>query len=154
MSLFLADPESPERIRPPSPPAVFGLPVRTLGIAAHWCSPATGTLLAAEIGRHPANLHLHMQRMALWQRLGDDIRLAAAVVDMWIVLGRCGESLRLRLLRNHYNALDQLDLGIYLSERLGVGIDRHDARIAVPGVVLARPIEGCRAFVHALDAPS
>lgn len=154
MSLFLADPERPERIRTPSPPAIFGLPVRTLGIASHWCSPATGTLLAAEIGRRPANLHLHMQRMSLWHKLADDARLAAAIVDLWIVLGRCGESLRLRLLRKHYDALELLDLGIYLSERLGGGIDRHDARIAVPDVVLARPVEGGRAFVQEFDAPS
>lgn len=68
MKPFLADKTSPERIRTPAPPAVFGLPVRTLSIASHWCSPATGALLAGEIGRKPANLHLHIQRISLWHR--------------------------------------------------------------------------------------
>ena len=51
MKLFVTDPSNPERIRRPAPPAVFGLPVRTLRIASRWRSPATGALLAGEIGR-------------------------------------------------------------------------------------------------------
>ncbi len=149
MKLFLTDPARPERIRPPAPPAVFGLPVRTLSIASHWRSPATGALLAGEIGRKPANLHLHVQRISLWSKLEDNAATAAAVVDLWIVLGRHGAELRTRMLRNHYEALEECELGLYLSARLDTGLDRHDPRIALPGVVLARPVAGARVFVQA-----
>ena len=82
MNPFLTDTTHPERIRPATPPAVFGLPVRTLSIASHWHSPATGALLAGEIGRKPANLHLHLQRISLWRTLGDETATAAAVIDL------------------------------------------------------------------------
>lgn len=145
---FIADRRSPERIRPPAPPAVFGLPVRTLGIASHWRSPATGTLLAAEIGRQPANLHLHIQRISLWHSLGDEARAAAAVIDLWIVLGLRGIDLRTRMLRNHYAALEKHDLGVYLSEHMNDGISRYDPRLAFPDVVLARPVDGSMRFLR------
>ncbi len=150
---FIADKLHPERIRPSAPPAVFGLPVRTLGIASHWCSPATGALLAAEIGRKPANLHLHIQRISLWRSLGDESRAAAAVVDLWIVLGPRGIALRTRMLRNHYAALEERELGMYLSEHLNDGINRHDPRVAFPDVVLARPVEGQLCFLRDTSSP-
>lgn len=154
MKLFVTDPAQPKRIRRPAPPALFGLPVRTLGIASRWRSPATGVLLAGEIGRNPSNLHLHVQRISLWNALGDDAATTAAVIDLWIVLGRCGVELRTRMLRNHYNALEDRHLGLYLSARLADGIDRHDPRIALPGVVLARPVEGARVFLKPATAPA
>ena len=52
MKPFLTDKTCPERIRTPAPPAVFGLPVRTLSIASRWCSPATGALLALVLPMH------------------------------------------------------------------------------------------------------
>lgn len=146
---FITDKLCPERIRRSPPPAVFGLPVRTLGIASDWRSSSTGALLAAEIGRTPANLHLHIQRISLWHSLGDETRAAAAVVDLWIVLGPRGIDLRTRMLRNHYMALEQHELGVYMSERLNDGINRHDPRIAFPDVVLARPVEGSMSFLRA-----
>lgn len=148
MKPFLTDKTCPERIRTPAPPAVFGLPVRTLSIASRWCSPATGALLAGEIGRKPANLHLHIQRISLWHRLGDGAATAAAVIDLWIVLGAMGQELRTRTLRQHYAALDKFDLGLYLSERLQQGLDRHDPQVALPGTVLSRPVAGTRAFLR------
>ncbi len=158
MNLFLTDPENPARIRPPAPPAVFGLPVRTLNIAAHWHSPATGALLAAEVGRRPENLHSHVQRISLWHSLGDPVELAAAVLDLWIVLGSFGQDLRLRMLRTHYDALEQYEMGTYLSSRLQHGIQCHDPCVALPGVVLARPVEGEREFLrqvpHSLAIPA
>ncbi|WP_374260368.1 hypothetical protein [Zoogloea sp.] len=154
MKLFLTDPAQPERIRRPAPPAVFGLPVRTLSIASRWRSPATGALLAGEIGRKPANLHLHVQRISLWSKLDDAAATAAAIVDLWIVLGPHGAALRTRLLRDHYEALERHDLGLYLSARLDTGLDRHDPRIALPGAVLARPVEGARVFLHDSEMPS
>ena len=153
MKPFLTDTSSPERIRTPAPPAVFGLPVRTLSIASRWCSPATGALIAGEIGRKPANLHLHIQRISLWHGLGDEAATAAAVIDLWIILGSLGQDLRTRLLRKHYTALDKLDLGLYLSERLQHGLDRHDPRIALPGTVLTRPVAGTRAFLRNASMP-
>lgn len=153
MILFVADKGRPERIRHPAPPAVFGLPVRTLGIASHWCTPATGTLLAAEIGRKPTNLHLHVQRISLWRSLGDEARAAAAVIDLWIVLGPHGSGLRTHMLHDHYAALEEQDLGIYLSERLDDGISRHDPRIALPDVVLARPVDGDICFLRVAASP-
>jgi len=146
---FLTDPDDPGRIRPPAPPAVFGLPVRTPGIAAHWHSPATGALLAAEIGRQPRNLHTHLQRIALWASLGNAPALGAALVDFWIVLGPFGRDLRQRLLRQHGPALAENGLADYLGESLDAGIDRHAPRAALPGVVLARPVEGSRCFLRA-----
>ncbi len=153
MKLFVTDPARPARIRRPAPPAVFGLPVRTLRIASRWRSPATGALLAGEIVRKPANLHLHIQRISLWSKLGDEAATAAAIVDLWIVLGRYGADLRTRMLREHYPALERFDLGLYLSSRVPGGIDRYDSRVALPGVVLARPVEGTRFFLHD-SAPS
>ena len=154
MKPFLTDKTCPERIRTPAPPAVFGLPVRTLSIASRWCSPATGALLAGEIGRKPANLHLHLQRISLWRTLGDETATAAAVIDLWIVLGALGQELRTRMLRQHYTALDKLDLGLYLSERLEPGLDRHDPLIALPGSVLSRPVGGARVFLRNVPMPS
>lgn len=154
MKPFLTDKACPERIRTPAPPAVFGLPVRTLSIASRWCSPATGALLAGEIGRKPANLHLHIQRISLWHGLGDEAATAAAVIDLWIVLGALGQELRTRMLRQHYTALDKLDLGLYLSEHLQPGLDRHDPLIAVPGSVLSRSVAGARAFLRTVPLPS
>ena len=148
MKPFVTDPARPERIRRPAPPAVFGLPVRTLGIASRWRSPATGVLLAGEIGRNPGNLHLHVQRISLWHKLNDAAATAAAIVDLWIVLGARGLELRTRMLRNHYTELESCDLGLYLAARLTDGINRHDPRIALPGAVLARPVEGARIFLH------
>ncbi len=149
MTLFLTDPDDPGRIRPPAPPAVFGLPVRTLGLAAHWHSPATGALLAAEVGRQARNLHTHLQRIALWASLGDAPALGAAVIDFWIILGPFGRDLRQRLLHKHATALAECGLIDYLSEHLEHGLDRHDPRNALPGVVLARPVEGSRCFLRA-----
>ena len=154
MKPFLTDKTCPERIRTPAPPAVFGLPVRTLSIASRWCSPATGALLAGEIGRKPANLHLHIQRISLWHGLGDEAATAAAVIDLWIVLGALGQELRTRMLRQHYTALDKLDLGLYLSEHLQPGLDRHDPLIAVPGAILSRPVAGARVFLRNVPMPS
>lgn len=154
MKPFLTDKTRPERIRTPAPPAVFGLPVRTLSIASRWCSPATGALLAGEIGRKPANLHLHLQRISLWHGLGDEAATAAAVIDLWIVLGARGHALRTRMLRKHYAALDRFDLGLYLSEYLQHGLDRHDPRIALPGAVLSRPVAGTRAFLRNAPMPA
>ncbi|MBL8453400.1 MAG: hypothetical protein JNK97_11700 [Zoogloea sp.] len=148
MTPFLTDPDDPGRIRPAAPPAVFGLPVRTLGIATHWHSPATGALLAAEIGRQPRNLHTHLQRIALWASLGNATALGAALVDFWIVLGPFGRDLRQRLLRQHSPALAENGLADYLGESLDAGIDRHAPRAALPGVVLARPVEGSRSFLR------
>lgn len=148
MTPFLIDPDIPGRIRPATPPAVFGLPVRTLGIASHWHSPATGALLAAEIGRRPRNLHTHLQRISLWASLGDDAAVTAALIDFWIVLGRYGRALRQRLLKNHAAPLAEAGLAEYLAEHLETGIDQHDPRIACPGSVLARPVAGRRQFVR------
>ena len=131
-------------------PAVFGLPVRTLNIASQWCSPATGVLLTGEIGRHPANLHLHVQRISLWKQLNDTAATVAAIVDLWIVLGSCGLELRMRTLREHYEALELHDLALYLSARKIGGLDRHDPRIAFPGAVLPRPVRGSRFFLRTL----
>ena len=156
MKPFITDPARPDRIRRPAPPAVFGLPVRTLVIASRWRSPATGALLAGEIGRNPGNLHLHVQRISLWHKLDAAAATAAAVVDLWIVLGSRGLDLRTRVLRNHYTELESCELGLYLAARLTGGIDLHDPRIALPGAVLARPVEGARIFLHhdAKSAPS
>ena len=152
MTPFLTDPDDPGRIRPPAPPAVFGLPVRTLGLATHWRSPATGALLAAEVGRQPRNLHTHLQRIALWASLGNAPALGAAVIDFWIILGPFGRDLRQRLLNKHATAL-AAGLIDYLRERLEQGLDRYDPRNALPGVVLARPVEGSRCFLRAPAKP-
>ena len=156
MKPFITDPAQPDRIRRPAPPAVFGLPVRTLAIASRWRSPATGALLAGEIDRNPCNLHLHVQRISLWHKLDAAAATAAAIVDLWIVLGSRGLDLRTRMLRNHYTELESYELGLYLAARLTDGIDLHDPRIALPGAVLARPVEGARIFLHhdAKSAPS
>lgn len=148
MKPFLIDPDAPGRIRPPAPPAVFGLPVRTLGIASHWCSPATGALLAAEVGRRPRNLHTHLQRISLWADLDDSAAVTAAIVDFWIVLGPCGRALRQRLLQRHAATLAAGGLADYLSARLEPGLDRHDPQVACPGSVLARPVEGSLRFMR------
>lgn len=149
MTPFLIDPELPARIHPPVPPALFGLPVRTLDIASHWHSPATGALLAAEIGRTPRNLHTHMQRVALWASLDQPLEVACAVVDLWIVLGPCGRDLRARLLARHRDALDEHRVADHLAEHLEQGIDSHAPCLALPGTVLAQPVEGHRSFVRA-----
>lgn len=140
--------DTPEKIRKPSPPADFGLPVRTLDIAAVWRSPATAMLLAGEIGRHPSNLHAHMQRISVWHSLGNPAQTAAAVVDLWIALGAFGLDLRTRMLHRHQTALEQHNLDIYLHGRLHRGVDRHDPQLALRGVVLARPVEGNRVFLR------
>ena len=99
-------------------------------------------------------LPLHLQRIALWHGLGDEAATAAAVIDLWIILGALGQELRTRMLRQHYAALDKLDLGLYLSERLEPGLDRHDPLIALPGSVLSRPVAGARAFLRTVPLPS
>lgn len=148
MNIFITIPDAPERLQEPAPPADFGLPVRTLDIAAVWRSPATATLLAGEIGRHPGNLHAHIQRISVWHALGNPAQTAAAVVDLWIALGACGLDLRTRMLRQHHAALEQHNLDIYLHARLHRGVDRHDPELALRGVVLARPVEGERIFLR------
>ena len=152
MNLFITDKAHPERVRPPSPPAVFGLPVRTLNIASHWHSAATGALLAAEIGRKPTNLHLHVQRIALWSSLGNAEEVAAAVVDLWIILGPRGQALRKRMLRTHRAALAQAGLAGCMEARLVEGADRYDPQFAGPGVVLARPVWGVRQFLRTVPS--
>ncbi len=152
MSQFITDKADPGRIRPSSPPAVFGLPVRTLNVASHWHSPATGALLAAEIGRDPANLHLHVQRISLWKSLGDDQELGSAVVDLCLVLGACGLDLRRRMLRNYRQALRRVGLADYIENSLDQGADLHDPRVARPGVVMARPVLGRRQFLRPSDS--
>ncbi len=148
MKLFVTDPDNPQRIRPPSPPASFGLPVRTLHIAAHWLNPATGALLAAEIGRNPANLHLHVQRISLWKSLSDEHELGAAVVDLCLTLGPLGLDLRKRMLSTYRQALLRVGLAEFLDRSLVAGADRHDPQAARPGVVLARPVAGRRQFLR------
>jgi hypothetical protein len=148
VSAFILSNDDPGRIRTPSPPADFGLPVRTLGISAAWRSPATATLLAAEIGRHPGNLHAHMQRISVWHALDNPAQTAAAVLDLWIALGACGLDLRTRVLHQHHAALEQHNLDIYLHARLHRGVDCHDPQLALRGVVLARPVDGERTFLR------
>lgn len=148
MSLFITDTAQPGRIRPPSVPAVFGLPVRALNIASHWHSPATGALLAAEIGRTPANLHAHVQRISLWSSLGDSRELIAAIIDLWMVLGPHGMDLRKRMLDTHREILEREGLAAWMSAHLSTGADRHDPLLARPGVVLARPVRGIRRFLR------
>lgn len=148
MNTFITIPGAPELPGKPIPPADFGLPVRTLDIAAAWRSPATAALLAGEIGRHPGNLHAHMQRISVWHALGNPAQIAAAVVDLWIALGAFGLDLRTRMLHQHHAALEQHNLDIYLHARLHRGVDRHDPQLALRGVVLARPVEGNRVFLR------
>ena len=59
-----------------------------------------------------------------------------------------GGNQKMRMLREHYDALEEHDLGLYLSARIEDGLDRHDPRLALPGVVLARPVEGNRMFLQ------
>lgn len=148
MKVFLTDPADPERIRRPAPPAVFGLPVRTLRIASRWRSPATGALLAAEIVRKPNNLHAHIQRINLWSRLGHDVEVTAAILDLWIVLQGFGLELRRRMLQTHQLSLERFELVDYLNARLNTGVSRFDPRLALPGVVLARPVFGRQTFLR------
>ena len=135
----------------------LGLPEALTEAINPWMSCMKGTgqragvrcvALAGEIGRKPANLHLHVQRISLWSNLEDTAATVAAIVDLWIVLGRYGAELRMRMLREHYDALEEHDLGLYLSARIEDGLDRHDPRLALPGVVLARPVEGNRIFLQ------
>lgn len=111
-------------------------------------SPATGALLAAEVGRRPRNLHTHLQRISLWADLDDSAAVTAAIVDFWIVLGPCGRALRQRLLQRHAATLAAAGLADYLSARLEPGLDRHDPQVACPGSVLARPVEGSLRFMR------
>lgn len=154
MSIFITASHAPALIRTPTPPADFGLPVRTLGVAEIWRTPATATLLAGEIGRHPGNLHTHMQRISIWHALRNHAQTAAAVVDLWIALGAFGLDLRTRMLHQHHAALERHNLDIYLHARLHRGVDRHDPQLALRGVVLARPVEGNRVFLRSATTSS
>jgi hypothetical protein len=92
------------------------------------------------IARDPNDLRSHVRRIFLEREQGRNIRLYAALFDLFIALGNRGSELRHRMLRLAKANLEPHQYNL-LHESLAKGLDSIGAPI-VHGSVLSRGIEG------------
>ncbi|BBL74756.1 hypothetical protein MishRS11D_18540 [Methylomagnum ishizawai] len=103
------------------------------------------------IARDPNDLRSHVRRIYLEHEAGRGEELHAALLDLFIALGRRGAGLRRRMLEL---ARDTLDPRLFqeLAGAFAQGVDAIHTPI-VPGSILSRGIEGGLNLVHPAGEP-
>ncbi|MBE9549302.1 MAG: hypothetical protein IMF09_07865 [Proteobacteria bacterium] len=103
--------------------------------------PEMEKALLFQIGRKPADLILHMQRIQHHIRSGNRNELFAAIVDLFIVLGARGEGFRKRMLAAGRSVLSDKQF-VFLQDNFEFGLDASDGVPWLQGSVLHSGIQG------------
>ena len=100
------------------------------------------TYLAARIKRHPTKLHHHIQRINLLLDNPDAVKLAAALVDLYISLGNRGVDLKNRMLNQVKPYLNTSGYEFF-KEHIHTGLNARDPQIGIlPGSMLSEGFSG------------
>jgi len=117
------------------------------GTDAYAGDEAVGDFLAHAIARNPANLRAHTQRIYLHRRRGDHVEVLGALIDLFIGLGRRGQALRVRLLRECGSLLDESDYR-QLAAGISSGVTATDPLPPTRTSLLSKGLEGCATVVR------
>ncbi len=128
---------------PVLPHPEFGLAgERAINLPARWRDRRTADYLAHCIVRNPRDLRAHARRIAIHRALGEDEDVAAAVVDLFIVLGDKGASLKRLMLERHADELHRCGCHSTLAAAVDTALSPHAADIALPASIFCRPTRG------------
>lgn len=129
----------------------FGLESYTpIRISTRWSPDSAGSFLARAIAREPANLRMHVQRIALWSHTGRHDETFGAIVDLFHVLGSRGTELRTRV-RDAAAPNLALEQRAYLDRCLSGSTDVLATHPNACASVLSRGITGSLDGVHRVD---
>ncbi len=106
--------------------------------------------LEQRIVRNPRDLLSHVRRVYLAAALDDDAKLAGALTDLFLVLGRDGRELRQRLLRLVGGQLDLQHLRFF-EDHLDCGLDESEATFDTPESRLSKRLLGTTSIVSRAD---
>jgi hypothetical protein len=121
----------------------FGLSgVAAINLPKTWCDRRTSDYLAHCVARNPRDLRAHARRIAVHHTLGEDQELAAAFIDLFIVLGDKGASLKRLLLARHETELRRTRCYPPLAKALDGALSPHAANIDLPASIFCRPVLG------------
>jgi hypothetical protein len=127
----------------PMPHPEFGLAgISAINLPKVWCDRRTADYLAHCVARNPRDLRAHARRIALHHALTEDDDLAAAVIDLFIVLSDKGASLKRLLLKRHEAELRRTRCYPPLAEALEGALSPHAANIDLPASIFRRPALG------------
>jgi hypothetical protein len=127
----------------PMPHPEFGLAgVSAINLPRVWCDRRTSDYLAHCVARNPRDLRAHARRIAVHHALGEYLDLAAAVIDLFIVLGDKGTSLKRLLFNRHEAELRRTRCYPPLAEALSGALSPHAANIDLPASIFCRPALG------------
>lgn len=110
-----------------------------LSFPAEYQSELTG-YFAHCVARDPRDLRSHVRRILLERETGNGDGLYAALIDLFIALGRQGGPLRRRMLEQSKECLESIQYQL-LRGAYAEGLDAMSAPVAV-GSVLGRGLEG------------
>jgi hypothetical protein len=117
----------------PLPHPEFGLAeVSAINLPKVWCDRRTADYLAHCVARNPGDLRAHARRIAVHHALGEDQELAAAVIDLFIVLGDKGVALKRLLFIRHDSELRRTRCYPALAGALDGALSPHAANIDLP----------------------
>jgi hypothetical protein len=127
----------------PLPHPEFGLAeVSAINLPKVWCDRRTADYLAHCVARNPGDLRAHARRIAVHHALGEDQELAAAVIDLFIVLGDKGVALKRLLFIRHDSELRRTRCYPALAGALDGALSPHAANIDLPASLFCRPARG------------
>jgi hypothetical protein len=127
----------------PLPHPEFGLAnISAINLPKVWRDRRTADYLAHCIARNPRDLRAHARRIAVHHARGEDQDLAGAVIDLFIVLGDKGKSLKHLLLDRHDSELRRTGCYPALAQALDGALSPHAAQIALPASIFCRPTQG------------
>ncbi len=108
--------------------------------------------LEQRIVRNPRDLLSHVRRIYLASALADDITIAGALTDLFLILGREGRPLRERLLQLVSHQLDA-ETRRFFEAQLDGGLDENEATFDMPESRLSKRLLGTTSIVsRASDA--
>ena len=127
----------------PLPHPEFGLAgVSAINLPKVWRDRRTADYLAHCVARNPRDLRAHARRIAIHHALGERDDLAGAVIDLFIVLGDKGASLKRLLFDRHAAELRLSPAWSALAAAVDGALSPHAEEIAVPTSILCRPARG------------
>ena len=136
----------------PLPHPEFGLAgVTAINLPKVWRDRRTTDYLAHCVARNPKDLRAHARRIAVHNALGEEMDLAAAIVDLFIVLGNRGASLKRLLLERHASQLRRSGCYQTLAQALDDTLSPHAMPVALPASILCRPAQGDFSIVRNVD---
>jgi hypothetical protein len=128
-------------------PAFVLTRTRKLHIAGRCDDTDSNRFLSVEILRDPQNLQAQVRRILLLIDAGNRDLLPGALSDLFIALGKHGESLRYALLQQAEPLLDEEDLH-FLRAHLSTGIDARAPLQMISGSLLTQSLEGAADLIE------